>query len=55
MRDAPGDWRLANCRGMEHVRFRRKIYKAYSEDWQHDHCAACFTELRNAMDWTEVP
>lgn len=39
------DWRLDNVKGMEGLRFRRKRYARWSDDWDHDHCTACWTKF----------
>jgi hypothetical protein len=42
------DWPAFNLEGQDHlkgVRFERKAYRAYSPEWDHDHCAACWVRL----------
>ncbi|MBV9992723.1 MAG: hypothetical protein JOZ72_15695 [Alphaproteobacteria bacterium] len=44
----PDDWRLQHLRTQPYlrgVRFTKKPYKAYRPDWDHDHCAACWTKF----------
>jgi hypothetical protein len=36
------DWRVENAKGFEGARFKRKRYTRWSEDWDHDHCIACW-------------
>ena len=43
--DHKADWRIDNCRSIEGETFRRKKYKARSEQWDHDHCMACFAKF----------
>jgi hypothetical protein len=42
----PGDdWRLDNARHLCGLTLLRRPYKKWSDDWDHDHCAACFAKL----------
>ena len=36
------DWRIDNCKHVRGERFHRKQYRAPREDWDHDHCLACW-------------
>ncbi len=40
------DWRLLNARWhLEGATFCRKMYRAKSERWEHDHCAGCWNKI----------
>ena len=42
------DWRLYSVNTFEDSGYNSRKYKAYSEEWTHDHCAPCwatFSEL----------
>jgi hypothetical protein len=42
------DWRLERLESQEYLRgvsFARKMYRAYTPEWEHDHCAACWQKL----------
>jgi len=42
------DWRLEHLRRqplLKGVRLQRKAYRQYSPEWDHDHCAACWTKF----------
>jgi hypothetical protein len=38
---APDDWRIDFAKGLKGYSFRWKRYYRWSEEWDHDHCAAC--------------
>jgi len=43
------DWRIDNLGdGLRGASFVRKVYRAPSEEWDHDHCAACTAKLMEA-------
>ncbi len=39
------DWRIDNCKGLRGLRLQRKRYRQPSKNWDHDHCAACWTKF----------
>jgi hypothetical protein len=39
------DWRVDNCKLLRSERLRRKKYRAPSEEWDHDHCMACWAKF----------
>lgn len=40
------DWRLTNqASWLTGATFRRKPYRAWSERWEHDHCAFCWAKF----------
>jgi hypothetical protein len=39
------DWRIDNVNGLQGQSFRWKNYYARSENWDHDHCAACWAKF----------
>ena len=44
----PEDWRTEQLETIPYLRgqsFIRKPYTAYRPDWDHDHCAVCWTKL----------
>ena len=45
------DWRLEHLQTQPYlrgVRVERRIYRAYSPEWDHDHCAACWKKFVEA-------
>ena len=36
------DWRIQNCKMLRGVKLQRKRYRTPSQNWNHDHCAACW-------------
>lgn len=50
------DWRLENLESNPQlfgISFIRKPYHAYRSDWNHDHCAGCWTRLTEPSLETE--
>lgn len=43
--DVANQWRVDNARHLAGARLHRRGYTRYSETWDHDHCAACFTKF----------
>ena len=41
----PPDWRLDNARHLAGFALRRRRYQRWSDDWDHDHCAACWAKF----------
>jgi hypothetical protein len=42
------DWRVQQLETIQYLRgqsFVRKAYTAYRPDWDHDHCAVCWTKI----------
>jgi hypothetical protein len=39
------DWRIDNVKRLRGQSFRWKNYYAWSEGWDHDHCAACWAKF----------
>jgi hypothetical protein len=35
------DWRLNFCEGLRGQPLRNMVWRKWSEQWDHDHCAAC--------------
>ncbi len=42
---AADDWRLMNAEHLRSLSFELKPYQRWSENWDHDHCAACFAKF----------
>lgn len=39
------DWRLENAAFLRGATFARRRWRAPRQDWDHDHCAACWAKL----------
>ena len=39
------DWRVENAESLRGARLQRLKYRAWSEQWDHDHCAACMAKF----------
>lgn len=39
------DWRAENASDLRGLTLHRRKYTKWSEDWDHDHCAACGAEF----------
>ena len=39
------DWRIDNAKWTRGAVLRFKKYMRYSETWEHDHCAGCWTKF----------
>ena len=43
--DPDKQWRIETAEGLKGVRLKLQRYVRWSESWDHDHCAACWTKL----------
>lgn len=39
------DWRVENAKWLRGLGLRRKKYKKWSGQWNHDHCAGCWARF----------
>ncbi len=39
------DWRVHDARRLAGLKLHRRLYKRWSDTWDHDHCAACFAKF----------
>ena len=39
------DWRIDNCKHLRGLTLERQKWVRWSEDWDHDHCAACWAKF----------
>jgi hypothetical protein len=38
-------WRIDNAKRLTGLRLHRRPYRAWSDTWDHDHCAACWRKF----------
>ncbi len=43
--DSADQWQLDNASHLKGVRFQFRRYTRWSESWDHDHCAACWSKF----------
>ncbi len=43
--DENKQWRIDNAAHLKGLRLQFLAYTRWSEDWDHDHCAACWTKF----------
>jgi hypothetical protein len=43
--DSDKEWRLNNARHLAGLKLQHRNYARWSENWDHDHCAACFAKF----------
>ena len=50
--DNPDQWRIDNSRRqrLEGLTLHFRRYQRWREDWDHDHCAACWAKFAEAKD-----
>jgi hypothetical protein len=41
----PKEWRIENARHLRGIRLQFRHYARRSEDWDHDHCSACWAKF----------
>ncbi len=54
--DSDKQWRIDNAKRLQGLQLQHRPYSAWSKDWEHDHCAACwakFTECEGSDSQTE--
>jgi len=42
---ADKQWRIDNANHLQNVRWQFRRYARWSENWDHDHCAACWAKF----------
>jgi hypothetical protein len=48
--DASDQWRIDNARRLSGLTLHFQKYVCWSDDWDHDHCAACWTKFAEFDD-----
>jgi hypothetical protein len=43
--DSPNQWKIDNARRLSGCMLHLQPYKRWSNDWYHDHCAACWAKF----------
>jgi hypothetical protein len=43
--DPDKQWRADNAKRLHGLRLELRPYEAWSQDWDHDHCAACWAKF----------
>lgn len=45
MMDTDKQWRIDNAKRLRGLQLQLRPYTAWSKDWEHDHCAACWAKF----------
>ena len=43
--DSDKQWRIDNAERLQGLQLQLRPHTAWSKDWEHDHCAACWTKF----------
>jgi hypothetical protein len=43
--DADKQWRIDNAKRLHGLHLQLRPYTAWSKEWEHDHCAACWAKF----------